>query len=475
MKKVLLFLLTLCCTLVLISCGDDSESTDNGQTVPPVETPVETPQPETPLPTPEVNETIDGYTFEGTRTYAPYTVYNQDGSVYEADSDEEANPNNSLFNAIRLAGEKSLNSNKMYVLDANGVKVFQRQSKSECWCYDGTYLVGSKPRAEALEWCEGRRRSYVIDGQGKAYLGLGIDWYEGSDFSNEIPLEFISGGYNYLFSKSGEIEADVWHTLGFGYMETYVRLSEATYMPNLDTQNRSGDGWNAYIFINGAGGWTCDLGLIGNLNGNVVQWRLVRNCSHDDHKNNPTDYGPSFTTQVNQAPGVAGQIQYVTSMTWDEEAKCYNGADDLFFQCWQTVNGWILKITNLNTGIVYTINELHEGMFEEKQQYFRFLLAASYCPVVSNIWNPRCGAYLRNVVFDNVKIARYNETDEYTADMLLDFYPGQNMIYGFSQASDCSSMVYSTYEADGTYKSGNSYKAGDKYISYSCYYDGGSH
>lgn len=470
MKKVLLFLLTLCLGVALISCGGDSDSDNNATPVPPSDG-------ESVVPSQSQNETIDGYTFEGVKTVAPYTVYNQDGSVYVAETGEEANPNNSLFNAIRLAGEKSLNSNKMYVIDGNGLKVFQRQSKNDCWCYDGTYFVGSKPRTDALKWSEGRKRSYVIDGQGKAYLELGIDWYEGSDFSNEIPLEYISGGYNYMFSKAGEIEADVWHTLGFGYMETYVRLSEATYMPNLDTQNRNGDAWNAYIFINGAGGFTCDLGLIGNLNtsSNIVQWRLVRNCSHDDHKNNPAEYGPSFTTAVNQAPGQAGSVQLVTTMSWDEEAGCYNGADDLFFQCWQMVDGWILKITNLKTGVVYTINELHEGMFEDKVQYFRFLLAASYCPVVANIWNPRCGAYLRNVVFDSVKIARYNETDEYTADMLMDFYPDQNMIYGFSQAADCSSMIYSTYEADGTYKSGAEYKAGQKYLSYSCYYDGGSH
>lgn len=475
MKKFLITMLILMFSFVLISCGDKEEEKAPTEEVPtdggslPVE-----PTPVTP-PATEPNETIDGYTFEGTRTVGPYIVYNQDGTRYEAKIGEETNPNNSLFNAIRLAANNAVNSNKMYVEDANGLVVFQRQKKSDCWCYDGTYFVGSKPRAEAEEWAKGRKRSYVIDGQGLAFQFLGIDWYEGSDFSNPIPLEFTSGGYNYLFSQHGIIEADVWHTLGFGYMEAYCRLSEATYMPKQDNQNQAGDAWNAYIFINGAAGDTCDLGLIGTMSGSIVSWRLVRNCSHDDHKSNPGDYGPSFTTQVNQAPGVDGQIQQVTTMTWDAERKCYAGADDLFFQCWQMTDGWILKITNLRTNEVYTINEIHEGMFAEKQQYMRFLLAASYCPTVMNVWNPRSGGYLRNVVFDGVQIARYNEAEEYTSDLLMPFYPDSNMSYGFSQAADCSSMVYSTYEADGTYRSGLSYKAGTKYLSFSCYYDGGSH
>ena len=122
-----------------------------------------------------------------------------------------------------------------------------------------------------------------------------------------------------------------------------------------------------------------------------------------------------------------------------------------------------MKITNLRTNQVFTIDERHAGMFAGNEQYLRFLLAASYCPVVDKVWNARCGAYLRNVVFDHVQIARYNESDVYTAESLMDFYPGINMSYGFSQAADGASMIYGKNQR------------GEKMISFSCYYDGGSH
>ena len=205
-------------------------------------------------------EPVSGYEYEGTSTYGPYFVYNEDGTQYVSEGNKESNPNDSLFNAIRLASSISSNSNKAYVLDANGLMVFQRQNKAQCWCFDGTNFVGVKERSEALAWAKGRERSYVIDGQGKSFITVGIEYYEESDLSSfdSSSLELFSGGYNYMFSTSGTDE----DTLGFGYMETYCRLSEASYMPNLDTQNRDDDGWNAYIFINAGANIYCDLGLI---------------------------------------------------------------------------------------------------------------------------------------------------------------------------------------------------------------------
>ena len=88
-----------------------------------------------------------------------------------------------------------------------------------------------------------------------------------------------------------------------------------------------------------------------------------------------------------------------------------------------------------------------------------------------DVWNARCGASLRNVLWDNIKVARYNEAETYTEDMYEDFYPGtENMIYGFSQGGDCASMVTGYYE-----ESKGTYKAGDRFVSFSCYYDGGDH
>ena len=129
-----------------------------------------------------------------------------------------------------------------------------------------------------------------------------------------------------------------------------------------------------------------------------------------------------------------------------------------------------MDITNLTTGKVYTIEEKHSGMFEDKAQYMRFLLAASYVPEVGDIWNARNQGSLRNVIFDNVYVARFNPTNVYTEDMFEEFYPGTpNMHYGFSQGGDCASMIYETYKEDGTYLSGQAYKKGEKFISFSVY------
>lgn len=445
MKKISIFLLTIICTFILISCNNNNNST--------------------PLP----NETIDGYTFEGTRTVGPYTVYTPDGSVYQSQFGEEANPNVSLYNAIRLASKKSTSKNKYIVKDSNGVLCFERQSLDKCWCYDGTYVVGIKSIKEAEAWSADRKRSYVVSGSGNGYKYLGATYYENSDRSQNIPLEWHSGGYNYMFSNAGISSGDTWSELGFGYMETTCRLSEASYRPSDD-----GSAWNAYIFINGAGGLSCDLGLIGGLRGDKVVWSLVRNCQNEDHKST----GDSFA--------LPNSWREITSMTYDAEKDCYTGADDLFFQVWQHKDGWTLKITNLRTNQAHTLEEHHTDMFAGKQQYFRYLLAASYCPADDpTVWDGRCGAYLRNVVFDGIKIARYDESRDginylteanpYTSDLFEDFNPTSNMNYGFSQGADCASAKYGTYTEGGTYKSGNTYEAGDYYMSYSCYYDGGTH
>ena len=470
-KKIFIFLMILCVSFLLISCNDkekdpsqpvvtESERTPTPDPAPTPTEPVETPEPTDPLYDEEGN-----YIYQGTETVGPFVVHNADGTEVETYK--------FMFDAIRHAGAYSTSKNKMYVLDANGLKVFERQSKTNTWCYDGTNFVGSMPKADALEWCSGRPKSYVVDGQGTGFVMLGAEYYEGTDTSQSIPLELFTGAYNYLFSKAGVMSGGEWEQPGYGYMECYVRLSQATY-----TQTSDNTTWNAYIFINGAGGTTSDLGLIGVVRGGALVWALVRNCSHNSH----TASNPNFSV-LSWDP--------VTTMEYDINKGYYCGGDDLFFQCWQGIDGWILKITNLTTGKIYTINEYHKDMFADSTQYFRFLLAASYVPALdtpnpeypqlqtSTVWNPRCGASLRNVVFDGVKIARYNSDETYDDEtMYEDFYPASdNMLYGFAQGADCSSMVMGTYEADGTndYKVGENYKAGDKFVSFSCYYDGGGH
>jgi hypothetical protein len=387
---------------------------------------------------------ISNYQYDGVRTKAPYTAYNQDDTVIGVYP--------SMFSAIHHAAEKGLSTNKVYVKDSNDLVIFKRQAKNMYYMYDGDYYVGTNDSVSALNWADTKSRSYVLDGQGISFVKLGKELMEGS---NEPPhYELISGGYNYLFSKQGVMQGGSWIKEGYGYASTYVRLSEATYHPSTD-----GDGWNAYIFINHSGKYNIDLGLIGNLMDGVVRWRLVRNCSHESHK--PT--GDNFKVLSSES---------VTTMTLNENGD-YSGADDLFFEVIATVDGWTLNITNLRTNVVSTINEVHPDFHSESTPYFRFLLAASYCPVVGDVWNSRSGAYLKNVVFDHIKIARWNSSNDYSNATFEDFYPGEStMDYGYSQAADCASFEFGTYESAGNYKSGNSYSKGDKYLIFSTYYDG---
>ena len=139
------------------------------------------------------------------------------------------------------------------------------------------------------------------------------------------------------------------------------------------------------------------------------------------------------------------------------------GADDLFMQLWQGKDGWKMVITNLATNEVYELSEYHTDMMKGQDGYYQLLLAASYCPQIQDIWNYRCGAYLRNVCYTDVKVARYNSNETYDKSMLEDFYIDSNMGYGFTQVAECASMVYG-YNQEGK-----------KMLSFSTYYDGGGH
>ena len=335
------------------------------------------------------------------------------------------------------------------------MEIFRRQARNQYYMYDGEYYVGSASSVDALDWAEDKPRSYVLDGQGLSYVKLGKELMEGSREPEHYELH--SGGYNYMFSKSGILQGGEWVKQGYGYASVNVRLSEASFMPPQD-----GNVWNAYIFLNHKGHYNNDLGLIGNLIDGEIVWRLVRNCSHESHK----AIGDNFKVLSNEP---------VTTMTLDENGV-YTGADDLHFEIYATVDGWTLNITNLTTEEVFTIDEKHEGMHTDSTQYFRFLLAASYCPVVGNVWDARSGGFLKNVIFDNIKIARWKESNTYDTSDLEDFYPGEDTLdYGFSQGADTASFYYGTHDEDGEYKSGNSYYKGDKYIVFSSYYDGSNY
>ena len=437
-NKILIFLSAFFSVAMLVSCN-------NSQVTPTVEETETTEEP--------TQGSVDvAYEYEGTPTVAPYTIYNEDGSLFRGDF-------NNMFDAIREAGKNASNKNTMCVKDGNGLKIFERQSNSKYWCYDGTNFVGTMSSKEAEKWGKNREKCYIVNGQGTGYMMVGTKYYDNTDMTQDIPLELNTGAYNYMFSKGGKMVNGQWEQLGYGYLECNVRLSEATY-----TKTEATDGaWNVYVFLNAGAGTTSDLGLIGVVRDGKLVFALCRNCGHSSHKA-MNDGFKVFSWEA------------VTTMEYDEEKGYFCGADDLKFQCWQTIDGWIMHITNLTTNKVYTIEEKHTNMFEDSAQYMRFLLAASYVPVVGDIWNARNQASLRNVVFDNVYISRFNASNEYTSDTFEEFYPGSdNMIYGFSQGADCASMICDTYKENGTYLSGNTYSAGERFISFSVYYDGGGH
>lgn len=353
----------------------------------------------------------DDYVCEGTPTLAPYTVYNEDGTVHETHT--------YMTYALRSAGEVASSSNKAYVLDANGLKIYERASKSNYYCYDGTNYVGVKSRSEAIKWSEGRSKSYLIDGFATAYQTCGTAYYPGSETKSNPYLELNAGAYNYMFTKMGDFKNNTFVENGYGYMECTVNLKDATYKPTEDPGR-----WNAFIFLHGRCSEYADMGLRGIINDdNEMVWELFRGCSHKSHTEDPDTYGIKWS-MVDCEP--------VTKMTYNEEKGYYEGQDDLFMQLWMTVDGWVLRVTNLTNNKVYQLVEYHKDMMAGQEGYFQLLLATSYCPAVANIWNNRCGAFLRNVSYTNVKIARYNSNNTYTVDMLEDFEMNKNMSYGFS-------------------------------------------
>ena len=101
------------------------------------------------------------------------------------------------------------------------------------------------------------------------------------------------------------------------------------------------------------------------------------------------------------------------------------------------------------------------------------ITAASYCPVETPVWDPRAGGYVKNIVMEDVKVARFREDGDYSQEPKDEVWYGEDTIWvGFTQGADCAHLTFGTHEADGVYKSGNAYKKGGRYMSFSSYYDG---
>lgn len=468
MKKRILtfFSLSLFCIGTLISCGDNVPS--DGDTPPtPTEVSVTNPL------------VIDGIetSQEGVELVAPFYIYEEDGSTpsdltYENIS-VDSNEFDNLYMAIRVAGLNSSTKRKLQVQDSKYTQVFIRQKASKWFVFNGHDYVGTDLQGNAKKYVEAHEDSYAISGDGTQYKRLGRSDYSEDMDLQDVSLEYNAGAYNYMFSKTGVgLGSNGSNTNGFAYAKANVRLSEMTYRASQD-----GTVWNAYIFFNIASNNHADLGLIGTLNGNTLSWRLFRNCGSSYHGSG------GFTVTQPLGTHVTSTTSYNLVSYNGTQVKEYYGCDDLEFEAVGYTYGWILNVNNLRTNEVFTLSDLHinsDGTKvidnpTESSCYYRVLVASSYCPVVGQVWNWDCGASTHNVIWDNIKIARYIDDDieSYRKDDVefFDFYPDSELLRdGYSQGAFASSFEFNTHSEDGTYKSGLSYKKGDKYLSQSVDY-----
>lgn len=436
--------IALLAAVMLVGCsacgsGGDGGSPDGSDINPPAERPP-----------------VAAYDYEGVPTAAPYTVCHVGGAATETFE--------SMFAAIRYAGENASSSDPMPVKDANGLEIFRRQGTSKCWCYDGTNFVGTMEQKAALAWAEKHARSYVYNGKGTGFL------YVGTTYPTEgRPLSYEQGssGYSYLRTPAGKMSSNnTWQEYGYAYASGIVRLSEAVY------RDADGSQWNAYVFFNiGTVTENCDLGI--GLFGTAVgdpryegmegQWKVIHNCTHASHKNGEDEHGSFHIWQE----------QTVTTMTKDPGTGVYGGADDLFIEAIGGRDTWTLRITNLATGERFGYTHSHEGVNAGKEGYYRINAVVTMIAAMGNPWDARCGGFLKNVVWEDLKVARYRADETYPDVAKEEFYPGlPTLDYGYTQGADCAHLTVGVHAEDGVYKSGAVYLKGSKYLAFSSYYDG---
>lgn len=404
---------------------------------------------------------------------APFTVLTETGETPEELEYKYQNLDENVFDnmylAIRIAAENSTTKNKLQVQDANFTQIFIRQKASEYHLFDGDKYVGTDGSVPCKEYVASHKNAYAISGEGSGYKLLGRDDYVENMDLNETVLEYNAGAYNYMFTKSGVGMGENGTNLnGFSYASAIVRLSETKYKPTKD-----GDGWNAYIFLNVASQIHSDLGLIGILTGSKVEFRLFRNCNSTSHGGS----GAGFYVYHDKIA--------TASTSYDSATGEYYGMDDLKFEAIGLSNGFVFNVTNLRTNEVFSFEDLHyqaDGVTPlvensaDNACYYRALVAASYCPVVGNVWNFECGAAMTNVLWENIMLARYNNDDisYYQSEDCLkyEFTPESEYFRdGYSQGAYASYHEFGVYEEDGTHPSGATYKKGQHYLSQSVDYN----
>lgn len=355
-----------------------------------------------------------------------YRVYNG--------KDELVQENAELYKSIIYSAQKSVSSNKYYVLDENNVEVFRYTTLTKYYCYIGEkFEKVVATEAAAKTFVKQHKNAYVIDGKGQNFTHLSqtlIPSY------TSVEGELFSGSYMYAYSKTGNQMG----TVGFGYVKFTIEMTKLKMKLN---DNMMESGWNAYIFVPVVTTypWSfCDIGLIHGGGSTPGYWNVVFNNNGNMHS---VDDG------------------LATIMEYNEEDGYYYGKEDLVLEAYVTEKAYCLNLTNLSTGITRHYEDPRPANLALNTSSIYVILAASYCPVMmgTKVWDPRSGITMENLRFVNPIMKKYRADADYTGQPSYDLVTGAEMTqYTLLQQPD---NVTLDYGVDGD----------DKFMEVSIFYD----
>lgn len=360
------------------------------------------------------------------KTEGIYYVYNADGTAIME--------TNSIWTAIIKARDNSKSSNKCYVLDYNDETIYRYTSKAYYMYQGETYKGSADTEQEAIRWASKYSDSYVINGIATEFVYVGKELITDDTTLNAETvrgIELMSGAYVYMFSE--KYNSEICNGVGYSYIEYKVEFSKAKLKYFTDTSNENG--WNAYIFTNimcDSPYSNCDMGIIQGWESDKGKWAPVFNY-------NGNLYSPDSTVVI-------------TQMVYNIEDDTYYGVDDLYFKCYVDGNKYCLSITNLTTNVEYYYECVNDNLVGNADKSY-ILLAASNCPVSKggNFWNPRCGNSFENIIFRDVKVAKYSNDFDYENAPKYDYYPDSDACsYTLVMGGDNADCKYGTDE-DGKY------------------------
>ena len=335
---------------------------------------------------------------------------------------------NNIWTCIIKARDNSKSSNKCYVTDHLSNVVYKYSSSYYYYYRSGTYYGKTKTKSEALKWAGQYEDSYVLDGIASEFVYVGKSIQTNNPKLNKDAVKGIenySGSYGYLYTLLPKDNSD---GVGYTYMEFKLEFSKANLKYFTDTSNENG--WNAYVFVNifTEYPWApCDMGIMQIWESGKGRWQPVFNF-----KGNMYDPSDSSAT--------------ITQMVYNEETDTWGGADDLYFRCYVYQNKYILNITNLTTNVEYEYECINEQLVDNAYNSY-IILAASNCPVSRSggFWNPRSGNAFENIIFRDIKVAKFDPTYQY--ETKYDFYSdSQHFSYALTMCDDNADVTFGSDE-----------------------------